>query len=54
MRLTDHTGDSIQPVVAVGKKFVHVLWFDSRDGNYEIYYKAGKRKIRKLFSTIER
>ncbi|HWC76501.1 MAG TPA: sialidase family protein [Blastocatellia bacterium] len=47
VRLTDHAGDSIQPVVAVGKKFVHVLWFDSRDGNYEIYYKAGKRKNQK-------
>ena len=45
VRLTNASGDSTQPVVAVSRKFVQVLWFDSRDGNYEIYYKRGRGPV---------
>ena len=38
-RLTVAAGDSFQPSLAVGGNFLHVAWFDKRDGNSEIYYK---------------
>jgi hypothetical protein len=38
-RLTNNTADSYFPSVAVSGSFVHVVWEDYRDGNYEIYYK---------------
>jgi hypothetical protein len=38
-RLTSSTGDSYFPSVSVENSFVHVVWYDNRDGNYEIYYK---------------
>jgi hypothetical protein len=38
-RLTNDTGDSYSPSVAVSGAAVHVVWRDDRDGNYEIYYK---------------
>ena len=38
-RLTNNTSDSYSPSVAVSGSVVHVVWYDYRDGNYEIYYK---------------
>jgi hypothetical protein len=38
-RLTNNTSNSEYPSVAVSGSFVHVMWRDLRDGNYEIYYK---------------
>ncbi|MEO0077505.1 MAG: sialidase family protein [candidate division WOR-3 bacterium] len=38
-RLTNATGYSSYPAVAAGGNTVHVAWQDTRDGNYEIYYK---------------
>ncbi|MCX6290248.1 MAG: exo-alpha-sialidase [Bacteroidetes bacterium] len=38
-RLTNSAGGSFFPSVAVSGSFVHVVWFDMRDGIYEIYYK---------------
>jgi hypothetical protein len=38
-RLTNYSSDSYRPSVAVSGTVVHVVWQDSRDGNYEIYYK---------------
>jgi hypothetical protein len=38
-RLTNSTGFSTNPSVAVTGKAVHVVWMDYRDGNHEIYYK---------------
>jgi hypothetical protein len=38
-RLTNNTADSWPPSVAVSGSVVHVVWFDDRDGNQEIYYK---------------
>ncbi len=38
-RLTNAPGDSFHPTVAVNGGAVHVVWFDNRDGNSEIYYK---------------
>ncbi|MEP7341543.1 MAG: hypothetical protein ABI977_27675 [Acidobacteriota bacterium] len=37
--LTKSSGDSFYPTVAVNGGAVHVVWFDNRDGNSEIYYK---------------
>ena len=38
-RLTNNTGDSQSPSVSVNGQYVHVVWYDHRDGNNEIYYK---------------
>jgi len=38
-RLTNNTADSRYPSVAAYGSVVHVAWEDTRDGNYEIYYK---------------
>ncbi len=38
-RLTNAAGDSFQPTLAVAGGAVHLTWMDSRDGNWEIYYK---------------
>jgi hypothetical protein len=38
-RLTSNADYSFNPVVAVSGSNVHVVWFDNRSGNYEIYYK---------------
>jgi hypothetical protein len=39
IRLTDTTGDSGWPSIAVAPPFIHVTWEDQRDGNREIYYR---------------
>ncbi|MDD5312833.1 MAG: exo-alpha-sialidase [Dehalococcoidia bacterium] len=39
IRLTNAAGNSKEPSVAVSGNIVHVVWFDSRDGNDEIYYR---------------
>jgi len=38
-RLTNNSFTSWFPCVSVNGSNVHVVWFDDRDGNYEIYYK---------------
>ena len=38
-RLTNNTAGSYYPSVSVSGSVVHVVWLDSRDGNWEIYYK---------------
>jgi hypothetical protein len=38
-RLTNNPAGSVYPSVAVSGSIVHVVWNDTRDGNYEIYYK---------------
>jgi hypothetical protein len=38
-RLTNNTATSYYPSVSVSGSVVHVVWQDTRDGNYEIYYK---------------
>jgi hypothetical protein len=38
-RLTNHTGQSVNPSVTVSGSVVHVAWEEQRDGNPEIYYK---------------
>ncbi|MCI0601973.1 glycoside hydrolase [bacterium] len=38
-RLTKAKKDSMHPTIAVSSGLLHVLWFDERDGNAEIYYK---------------
>ncbi len=38
-RLTNNSAGSYSPSVAISGTFVHVVWFDLRDGNYELYYK---------------
>jgi len=39
MRLSNTSGLSYVPSVAVSGSFVHVAWYDSTAGNWEIYYK---------------
>lgn len=39
IRLTDNPSESREPSVAASGSYVHVVWHDSRDGNWEIYYK---------------
>jgi hypothetical protein len=39
VRLTYDTSNSSYPSVAVSGSTVHVVWIDTREGNYEIYYK---------------
>jgi hypothetical protein len=38
-RLTNNTANSEYPSVTVSGSVVHVVWYDERDGNPEIYYK---------------
>ncbi|MFH1937407.1 MAG: exo-alpha-sialidase [Bacteroidota bacterium] len=38
-KLTNATGWSRYPSIAVSGSLVHVTWEDTRDGNFEIYYK---------------
>ncbi len=38
-RLTNNNAASMYPSVAVSGSVVHVVWYDYRDGNFEIYYK---------------
>jgi hypothetical protein len=38
-RLTDDPGVSFGPCAAAQDSMVHVVWQDSRDGNWELYYK---------------
>jgi hypothetical protein len=39
VRLTNSSGDSNNPDMAVWGSNVHVVWRDNRDGHYEVYYK---------------
>ena len=38
-RLTNNSSESYNPSVSVSGSVVHVVWYDERDGNLEIYYK---------------
>lgn len=38
-KLNDFSSSSTHPFIAVSDTILHVVWFDYRDGNYEIYYK---------------
>ncbi len=39
VRLTDTIGASENPCISASGQFVHIVWQDNRDGNYEVYYK---------------
>jgi hypothetical protein len=39
VRLTDNPSESREPSVAASGTYVHVVWHDDRDQNWEIYYK---------------
>jgi hypothetical protein len=41
LRLSEASGESAHPTVAVSGSSVHVLWHDTRHGNAEIYYRRG-------------
>lgn len=38
-QLTNDTSQSLRPSIAVLDSYVHVVWNDFRDGNFEVYYK---------------
>jgi hypothetical protein len=40
-RVTNASGDSLGPAIAVGPSRIHVAWLDRRDGNREVYYASG-------------
>ena len=41
-RLTWNSGSSCDPAIAIdSNNNIHVVWYDSTPGNYEIYYKKG-------------
>ena len=42
IRLTNNSYDSNEPSIAVSGSVVHVIWNDTRDGNYETYYKRSQ------------
>ncbi len=54
IRLTFNEGnESYWPKIVVESENIHVVWFDDRDGNYEIYYKRSPDFIDvPEFSTI--
>ncbi|MCR4287549.1 MAG: glycoside hydrolase, partial [Deltaproteobacteria bacterium] len=37
-RLTNNTGYSFEPSIAVSGSNIHVAWYDTMPGNYEIYF----------------
>lgn len=37
--LTNHLAPALGPSIAVSGSNVHIVWYDSRNGDYEIYYK---------------
>jgi hypothetical protein len=39
VRLTNNSFDSQTPSISVSGLDLHAVWYDNRDGNYEIYYK---------------
>ncbi|HUT92668.1 MAG TPA: hypothetical protein VMY37_24460 [Thermoguttaceae bacterium] len=39
MRLTDAPNLSRRPMIAAAGIELHIVWFDNRDGNLEVYYK---------------
>lgn len=39
LRLTNNTATSWDPAVSASDSAIHIIWWDNRDGNYEIYYK---------------
>jgi hypothetical protein len=41
VRLTENASESREPSVAVSGTYVHVIWHDDRDQNWEIYYSRG-------------
>jgi len=43
IRLTNASGDSICPAIVTDSDGIHVVWMDTRDGNWEIYYKKGRQ-----------
>ncbi|MDP1727986.1 MAG: T9SS type A sorting domain-containing protein [Bacteroidota bacterium] len=43
-RLTNNVANSFIPRIQISGSFVHVIWIDDRDGNYEIYYKQSVDK----------
>jgi hypothetical protein len=43
IRLTDAAGEAMHANVAVTREGVHVLWFDTRSGGAEVYYRRAVR-----------
>jgi len=39
LRLTNSSGYSERPSISNSNSYIHVVWYDNRNGNYEIYYK---------------
>ena len=44
VRLTNSAGASFDPSIAVAGSAVHIVWYDTRDSDLEIYYKRSEDK----------
>lgn len=40
LRLTDAPGESMRPSLALAGSNVHIVWFDRRDGNFDVFHRA--------------
>jgi hypothetical protein len=52
VRLTNDASYSLAPAITSDANGLHVVWYDSRDGNYEIYYKRGTFPTQELTIDI--
>ncbi len=41
-RLTDAPGESMRPSLALAGSFVHIVWFDRRDGIFDVFHRASR------------
>lgn len=48
VRWTAAPGDSLHPSIAVGRGVIHVVWYDLRDGNAELYHRRLPRWPRRI------
>lgn len=44
IRLTDDPNFSYDPAIAISGTYLHVVWYDTRNGYYEIYYKRSSNE----------
>lgn len=53
VQLTNNRSHSTVPSIAVSGSFIHTIFRDNRDGNYEIYYKRFGASLQKSLAAVE-